>query len=72
MIVKFKIGEFTYTRSIDRAKPELIVAPPMRLEFNPQKAPDSDLAFFAWTPSTAALPTTFSRGASSELPAASL
>ena len=46
MIAKFKVGSLTYTREIDRAKPELIVAPPMRHEFNPQKANLRPLSVF--------------------------
>ena len=46
MIAKFKVGSLTYTREIDRAKPELIVAPPLRLEFNPQKASSLPLSVF--------------------------
>ena len=38
MIAKLKVGSFTFTREIQTAKPELIVAPPLRLEFNPQQA----------------------------------
>ena len=43
---RFKVGSLTYTREIQSAKPELIVGPPMRLEFNPQKAPDLRLSIF--------------------------
>ena len=46
MIAKFKVGSLTYTREIETAKPELIVGPPMRLEFNPQKANSLPLSVF--------------------------
>jgi hypothetical protein len=46
MIAKFTIGSLTYTREIQSAKPELIVAPPLRLEFNPQKASSLLLSVF--------------------------
>ncbi len=37
MIAKFQDGRVTFTREIAEAKPELVVAPPLKLEFNPQK-----------------------------------
>jgi hypothetical protein len=46
MIAKFAVGSLIYTREIQTAKPELIVGPPLRLEFNPQKASSLPFSVF--------------------------
>jgi hypothetical protein len=46
VIAKFQDGRVTFTREIAEAKPELVVAPPLKLDFNPQKAPSRPLGVF--------------------------